>query len=407
MEGNGMDKSSKSALQTATKGDRKNSQQSYERIFLDILNSSYKAAVSRTEKIKGDSFLSDYHEIDEYLDNFKKDNKKYLLLQGGTKERQDKIFKYVLNKITELDLLRREDYDYQSWKIVDCSSANDEEILDMIYGDHEEDQTSIMKMFAIFLKGMQEIKKDDSLNYFDTDQIIKKMNRRFEFLTTDTFKMAYDVKNQGNGRMGGFTLKGLATIADIINATLKSELPISEISLLSKLGIWYSANKFTKLKIVLLTNISRENKFGLGPKENRPDLLFAALKKGESVEGLSRTFKNKNLFELVELDGDEAVVNPLIKGTTQKSKAISGITKQRGLKPRHSKYDACIDIIKGILKDDKNGSLGSYVMKVKAEMERKGLKDKNKDNGLIYKDTTIRSYIQRHSEYKNIQKRKG
>ena len=399
-------KSSKSALQTATKGNRENAQQLLERISVDILNSSEKAAVSRTKEIKDLSFLSDYPEIKEYLDNFEKD-KKYLLLQGGTKKRQDIIFKYVLKKITERDLLRHNEYNYQSCRIVDCSSANDEEIFDMIYDDYEEDRTSVFEMLALFLKRMLEIKKDDSQNNFDTDQIIKEMTKKFGLRTADDFSMAYDVKNKRNRRNGGFTLKGMTTIADNVNAKLKSKPSISEKTLLANLMTLYNTNQFTKLKAVLLLDISREHKFGLGSKENRPDLLFAALKKGESVEGLSRTFKNKNLFELVELDGDEAVVNPLIKGTTQKSKAISGITKQRGLKPRHSKYDACIDIIKGILKDDKNGSLGSYVMKVKAEMERKGLKDKNKDNGLIYKDTTIRSYIQRHSEYKNIQKRKG
>jgi hypothetical protein len=400
-------KTSKSTLQTATKDNRENEQQLLERISVDILNSSEKAAESRTEKIKADSILSNYPDIDEYLDNFEKD-KKYLLLQGGTKKLQVIIFEHVRKKIKELDLLRCDDYDYQSCRIIDCSSANDDdEILDMIYDDYDEDRTSVFKMLAMFLKRMLEIKKDDSQNNFDTDQIINEMTRRFGLRTSDDFSMAYAVKNKRNRRNGGFTLKGITTIADNVNAKLKSKPSISEKTLLANLMTLYNTNQFTKLKAVLLLDISSEHEFGVGLKGNEPDILFAAMKKGENVKDLSRTFKNKNLFELVELDGDKAVVDPLIKGTTQKVKSNSRVITPKGCKPRHQKYDGFMEIIRDILKDDKKASLGGYVIKVKADMERKDLKDEKKKNGLIYADTTIKTYIQNHSEYKKIQERKG
>ena len=109
---------------------------------------------------------------------------------------------------------------------------------------------------------------------------------------------------------------------------------------------------------------------------------------------------------LVLLNSERTTTKSLLKGTMQKAKAISGITKKRGRKPKNPKYDEFMEITKDILEDDKNASLGGYVIKVKAEMKRKGLKDEKKKNGLIFEDSTIRTYIQDHSEYKKIQDRK-
>jgi hypothetical protein len=89
-----------------------------------------------------------------------------------------------------------------------------------------------------------------------------------------------------------------------------------------------------------------------------------------------------------------------------KTEKICGITKQRGRKPKHPNNGDFMAILNDILGDDKNSSLGSYVKKVKVEMERKGLVDKKRENGLIYKDYTITKYIRDHSEYKKIQERK-
>jgi len=110
---------------------------------------------------------------------------------------------------------------------------------------------------------------------------------------------------------------------------------------------------------------------------------------------------------LVLLNRERTTSESLLKGTRQKAKTISGIIKKRGRKPKHPKYDEFVEISKDILKDDKNDSLGGYVIKVRAEMKRKGLKDEKKKNKLIYEDSTIRKYIQDHPEYKKIQKRKG
>lgn len=99
---------------------------------------------------------------------------------------------------------------------------------------------------------------------------------------------------------------------------------------------------------------------------------------------------------------------------TKNSKQLEALIKSRGKRPGHNKKSEFKAILDDILNDDKNASLGKYVKKVKAEMEGKGLKEKKIDKrtgqekeGLIYEDSTIRTYIQDHSEYKKIQKRKG
>ncbi len=96
-----------------------------------------------------------------------------------------------------------------------------------------------------------------------------------------------------------------------------------------------------------------------------------------------------------------------------KTKKMRGITKKRGRKPKHPKHNVFMEILNDILKDDKNDSLGRYVIKVKDEMTRLGLKERKVDKktgrekeDLIYKDSTIKTYIQDHTEYKIIQKRK-
>jgi hypothetical protein len=88
---------------------------------------------------------------------------------------------------------------------------------------------------------------------------------------------------------------------------------------------------------------------------------------------------------------------------------VHGIIKHRGRKTKNKKHNEFMSVLKDILSDDKNSSLGGYVIKVRSEMERKNLKKKDKNTGelkLIYTDTTIRTYIQRHLLYKTIQERK-
>ena len=127
----------------------------------------------------------------------------------------------------------------------------------------------------------------------------------------------------------------------------------------------------------------------------------------EKLEGLSPDFRDQ--FERISLNSEKTIVEPFVNGAAQKAKNISGITKKRGRKPKHAKSDEFMQIVKDIIKGFKNDSLGGYVKKVKNEMERKGLKKKerNHEEVLIYTDKTIRTYICDHTEYKKTQERKN
>ena len=113
---------------------------------------------------------------------------------------------------------------------------------------------------------------------------------------------------------------------------------------------------------------------------------------------------------LVLLNSERTTTESLLKGTIQKAKVISGITKKRGRKPKNPKYDEFVGILDDILEYGEDISLGKYVKKVQTEMGKRGLKKKNKntgqEEGFIYTDKTIKTYIQKHPNYKKIQKRR-
>jgi hypothetical protein len=108
----------------------------------------------------------------------------------------------------------------------------------------------------------------------------------------------------------------------------------------------------------------------------------------------------------------EAVIETLKDGAGERARNIEGIIKKRGRKPKHSKHGEFMEILNDILEYGEDISLGKYVKKVQAEMEKKGLKEKKKniiagqEEGLIYTDTTIRTYIQKHPKYNIIQKKR-
>jgi hypothetical protein len=127
-------------------------------------------------------------------------------------------------------------------------------------------------------------------------------------------------------------------------------------------------------------------------------------------------------FELVPLDDSEArqqnkeinkegvVVEPSKAVTGRRSVNIDGIKKKRGSKPKNPKHGEFDKILDDILEYGEDISLGKYVKKVKTEMEKRGLKKKTKntgqEEGFIYTDKTIKTYIQKHPNYKKIQKRR-
>jgi hypothetical protein len=130
-------------------------------------------------------------------------------------------------------------------------------------------------------------------------------------------------------------------------------------------------------------------------------------------------------FELVSLDDSEAnpqkkeinkavtVVEPPKDVTGQRPTNNEGIIKKRGRKPKKPKYGEFMKILDDILEYGEDISLGKYVKKVQAEMERKGLKEKKKnmitkqeEESLIYTDKTIKTYIQKHPKYEKIQKKR-
>ena len=127
-------------------------------------------------------------------------------------------------------------------------------------------------------------------------------------------------------------------------------------------------------------------------------------------------------FEQVPLDDSEAkqqnkeinkegvVVEPSKAVTGRRSVNIDGIKKKRGSKPKNPKHGEFDKILDDILEYGEDISLGKYVKKVKTEMEKRGLKKKTKntgqEEGFIYTDKTIKTYIQKHPNYKKIQKRR-
>jgi len=127
-------------------------------------------------------------------------------------------------------------------------------------------------------------------------------------------------------------------------------------------------------------------------------------------------------FEQVPLDDSEAkqqnkeinkegvVVGPSKAVTGRRSVNIDGIKKKRGSKPKNPKHGEFVGILDDILEYGEDISLSKYVKKVQTEMGKRGLKKKTKntgqEEGFIYTDKTIKTYIQKHPNYKKIQKRR-
>jgi hypothetical protein len=146
-----------------------------------------------------------------------------------------------------------------------------------------------------------------------------------------------------------------------------------------------------------------------------PDFLeyreMHSFKYGEEL--LKKRGRHASLGVAEQSNKTEEVIEPLKNGAAQKAKDIAEITKIRGRKPKNPKYSEFMEILGDVLECGENISLGKYVKKVKAEMEKKDLKKKKKnkitgqeEEGLIYTDTTIRTYIQKYPKYKRIQKRR-
>jgi hypothetical protein len=111
-----------------------------------------------------------------------------------------------------------------------------------------------------------------------------------------------------------------------------------------------------------------------------------------------------------EINKEGVVVEPSKAVTGRRSVNIDGIKKKRGSKPKNPKHGEFVGILDDILEYGEDISLGKYVKKVKTEMEKRGLKKKTKntgqEEGFIYTDKTIKTYIQKHPNYKKIQKRR-
>lgn len=61
-------------------------------------------------------------------------------------------------------------------------------------------------------------------------------------------------------------------------------------------------------------------------------------------------------------------------------KQIRGITEERGCKQKHEMAGEFMSILDDILGEAKRYSLGGYVKRVKAELERKGFKESGNSN---------------------------
>ena len=348
-----------------------------------------------------DNFLLSFPELVNYVSNFNS-HKKYLLLQGATHKNVD-----IIAETLFYETVKHGGYDFLSTRQVDCSTSTYKQIHQMIFEDTKEDMVQI----EILLKGY----------------LLSLINHK-----QGSYKypeMEYRIEKTGHSRSGSFTEKGLEKLNGLTGNILKKEsisLPKDiYVNVMKRLfGSFFDSCSFVKFKAVGLVNVSKDDRIELDIETDRPDIVIATLKEGESVGNLSPAFRDGNLFEFVSLDGEGAgvkhakdVTEPEVgfKGKQQKGEVgnagskterMRGITKKRGHKPKHTKYNDFIGVLNDILKDDKNSSLGGYVIKVKSEMERKGLKDEKKKSGLIYEDSTISTYIQDHSEYKKMQKRK-
>lgn len=158
-------------------------------------------------------------------------------------------------------------------------------------------------------------------------------------------------------------------------------------------------------KVFIFHSISRDNIDLLHELRNemlRDALSLVIIRLMEDVKDSDLPNGFLSFFEEVDLSSQDKL-----------TKKMHGITNNRGRKSKHSKHGEFMKILDDILGDDKNATLGSYVKKVKKEMEKLGLKEKkiNKKTGqeeerLIYEDSTIKTYIPRHPFYKEIQKRK-
>lgn len=177
----------------------------------------------------------------------------------------------------------------------------------------------------------------------------------------------------------------------------------------------FQAHNNKESKAFIFHNVAGNNSTNGGNidllHELRNEMLRGAL--SLVIIGLMEDVKDSDLpngflsfFEEVDLSSQDKL-----------TKKMHGITNNRGRKPKHSKHGEFKKILDDILGDDKNATLGSYVKKVKKEMERENLKElrkvyckgKKTDEqkiDLIYTDSTIKTYIQEHPLYKEIQKRK-
>jgi len=375
-------------------------------------------AVSRTKKVKAASFLSNYPEIDEYLDNFSKD-KKYLLLQGGTVELQETIFNYVFEKVLPLispyedatvpyglapyaiaistdthprthttssiivsstpyyschlkgDISRA--YYFCSYSINDCLNTKDNKIFDTIYDVSDDDLKHIQLILSKILSVVMVVKQMDSQNNFDENRIVEEINQQSSSKTIDDLLRPYEIREGRGMKTGSFTGPGIRKIASVINDMLKSEPTISEKSLRDVLIEKFYEDQFEKLRIVKLLDVSKENKFGFGSRDDRPDFVFATLKEGESMEDLIPMYEK--LFKVISLDSKDCNV---------KEEGIVGADKAKAIESGNKHTNAKKNLLKNTeyIRLDDNDNF--FYAKVKGKKYEKQLKLEGQPHALLH-----------------------
>ncbi len=317
--------------------------------------------------------VAKHPEIFEYINNFK-NNKKYLLLTEGTKEEHITIMEYVLEELPNRKLMRPDkqlkdgEYILREDKEVFCFNKDNSKLKLEVYDrvtNHKGFCEALLNDIYCFLRSKSE--KDDFYRYSSG------MSKDFKHEVT---KADCEIYREID------ILEG--TLLDDISDTLKEYRGKNESvdRICEHFSFWLSLTvNRRRFKVLSLIDISsNNNEFWLGYttelmkkfSSDKPDLILATLKEGESVKELPEPFTN--LFKIISLGGEEAVVEPV------KEVAEPGVGLE-GKQPVPSKYNWSdieivfvnnenIEIKVGGTKDKKHYSEMGFEDKRKGEPDR-------------------------------------
>lgn len=310
-------KTNKTSSKSIQKNKCRKSQFDIEELIHNYAKENIAEHKATDKRCSDDRFGLQYPKVMNYLQNLGI-NKKHIILDGGTQKEYAAIIKRIIPKMIVQAYV--DGYDYIFVRNVDCLRSYDE-IDQMVFEDTTEDNFEIeqrLKKIIPLLRVIQEMLGDDMLNE----------NQKYSLIN-------YCVP-KGSSLIGGMSTKmGDQKFRSIFNDVSKAAgTKLSDETLLEfLLGSFYGKNSsFKKVKVVLLMDLSGENRISL-ETEGRSDFIVATLKEGESLENLSPVFRNKNLFEVISLDGkdDELKLSEVKSGGKQRVSKIGQVNTRKKL----------------------------------------------------------------------------